>query len=179
MKFTGCIKGAVSFRFSQGLLNLMCNNSKLRCYSVWGKTPVFHNFGFNSETILPISIFLFDDDTYIASPQNGIWVCQLEPYFLKIFLFCVKYLSFRCFHFLRNLDNFLKRVSKKKREPFWSKRYEFSSQKRIGSLYAIALKLNLDKVDLMLKNEVGEYNDLNWTVWFLTPEKHSFGVHTD
>ena len=27
------------------------------CYSIWGKTPVFHISGFNSETILPISIF--------------------------------------------------------------------------------------------------------------------------
>ena len=25
-----CIKGAVSYRFSQGLLTLMCNNSKLK-----------------------------------------------------------------------------------------------------------------------------------------------------
>ena len=87
---TSAFKGAVSYRFSQGLLTLMCNNSKLKadinfffffccvgkhpksitgcknlwfntwwlCYSVWGKTHVFHNSGFNSETILPISIFL-------------------------------------------------------------------------------------------------------------------------
>ena len=72
------LRGAVSLRFSQGLLNLMCNNSKSKadinfflffccidkdpksitgckilwfntrwlCYSVWGKTPVFHNSGF-------------------------------------------------------------------------------------------------------------------------------------
>ena len=102
-------KGAVSYRIWQGLLILMCNNSKfiadinfsffccvdkhpksttgcknLRsntwwlCYSVWGKTHVFHNSGFNSENILPISIFLFDNDTYMPSPQNGIRVCQLE-----------------------------------------------------------------------------------------------------
>ena len=31
----------------------------------------------------------------------------------------------------------------------------------------------------MVKNEVGEYNDLSLTTCFLTSEKHSFGVHTD
>ena len=31
----------------------------------------------------------------------------------------------------------------------------------------------------MVKNEVGEYNDLSWTTCFLTSEKYSFGVHTD
>ena len=31
----------------------------------------------------------------------------------------------------------------------------------------------------MVKNEVGEYNDLSWTTCFLAPEKHSFGVHMD
>ena len=123
-------KGAVSYRFSQGLLTLMCNNSELKadinffifccvdkhlksiagcknlwfntrwlCYSVWGKTPVFHNSGFNSETILPISIFLFDNDTYMPSPQNGIRVCQLELYFWKYFIFCIKYIFFPVFSF--------------------------------------------------------------------------------
>ena len=125
------VKGAVSYRFSQGLLTLMCNNSKLKadinfflffccvdkhpkfitgcknlwfntrwhCYSVWGKTPVFHKSGFNSETILPISIFLFDNDTYMPSPQNGIRVCQLELYFWKYFIFCIKYIFFPVFSF--------------------------------------------------------------------------------
>ena len=123
-------KGAVSYRFSQGLLTLMCNNSKLKadsnffffccvdkhfksiagckklwfntrwlCYSVWGKTPVFRNSGFNSETILPFSIFLFDDDTYMPSPQNGIRVCQLELYFWKYFIFYIKYIFFPVFSF--------------------------------------------------------------------------------
>ena len=123
-------KGAVRYRFSQGLLTLMCNNSKLEadinffffccvdkhpksitgcknlrfntrwlCYSVWGKTHVFHNSGFNSETILPISIFLFDNDTYMPSPQNGIRVCQLELYFWKYFIFCIKYIFFPVFPF--------------------------------------------------------------------------------
>ena len=31
----------------------------------------------------------------------------------------------------------------------------------------------------MVKNEAGEYYDLNLTICFLTSEKHSFGVHTD
>ena len=31
----------------------------------------------------------------------------------------------------------------------------------------------------MVKNEVGEYNDLSLNTCFLTSEKHSFGVHTD
>ena len=53
-------------------------SSQWLCYSVWDKTPVFRNSGFNSETILPISIFLFDNDTYMLSPLNGIRVCQLE-----------------------------------------------------------------------------------------------------
>ena len=34
-------------------------NTRWLCYSVWGKTHVFHNSGFNSETILPVSIFSF------------------------------------------------------------------------------------------------------------------------
>ena len=34
-------------------------NTRWLCYSVWGKTHVYHNSGFNSETILHISIFLF------------------------------------------------------------------------------------------------------------------------
>ena len=123
-------KGAVSYRFSQGLLTLMCNNSKLKAdinffffllrrqtskvykwvqkfsiqhpvalLSVWGKTHVFHNSGFNSETILPISIFLFDNDTYMPSPKNGIRVCQLELYFWKYFIFCIKYIFFPVFSF--------------------------------------------------------------------------------
>ena len=139
------VKGAVSYRFSQGLLTLMCNNSKLKadinffffffccvdkhpksitgcknlwfntrwlCYSVWGKTPVFHNSGFIYETILPISIFLFDNDTYMPSPQNGIHVCQLELYFWKYFIFCIKCIFFPVFSFLRNIDNYLCGVSK-------------------------------------------------------------------
>ena len=65
-------------------------NTRWLCYSVWGKT--FHNSGFNSETILPISIFLFDNDTYMPSPQNGIRVCQLELYFWKYFIFCIKHM---------------------------------------------------------------------------------------
>ena len=124
------LKGAVSYRFSQGLLTLMCNNSKLKadiiffffccvdkhpksitgcknlrfntrwlCYSVWGKTHVFHNYGFNSETIVPIPIFLFDNDKYMPSPQNGIRVCQLELYFWKYFIFCIKYIFFPVFSF--------------------------------------------------------------------------------
>ena len=124
------VKGAVSFRFSQGLLTLMCNNSKSKadinffffccvdkdpksitgckilwfntlglCYTVWGKTPVDHNFIFTFETILPISIFLFDNDTYMASPPNGIRVCQSEPCFRKYFIFCVKCLFFPVFSF--------------------------------------------------------------------------------
>ena len=135
------IKGAVSYRFSQGLLTLMCNNSKLKadiiffffllrrqqsitgcknlrfntrwlCYNVWGKTHVFHNSGFNSETILPISIFLFDNDTYMPSPQNGIRVCQLELQFWKYFIFCKKYIFFRSFNFFRNIYTYLCGVSK-------------------------------------------------------------------
>ena len=41
------IKGVVSFRFSQGLLTLMCNNLKSKaqiltfCYIVWVKLPFF------------------------------------------------------------------------------------------------------------------------------------------
>ena len=31
----------------------------------------------------------------------------------------------------------------------------------------------------MVKNVVGEYNDLSWTKCFLTSENQSFGVHTD
>ena len=31
----------------------------------------------------------------------------------------------------------------------------------------------------MVKNEVGEFYDLNLAMCFLTSEKHSFGVHTD
>ena len=31
----------------------------------------------------------------------------------------------------------------------------------------------------MVKNEVGENNDLNITTYFLTSEKHSFGIHMD
>ena len=31
----------------------------------------------------------------------------------------------------------------------------------------------------MVKNEAGEFYDLNLTICFLTSEKHSFGVHTD
>ena len=31
----------------------------------------------------------------------------------------------------------------------------------------------------MVKNEVGEYNDLSWTTCFLISEKHSFGVRMD
>ena len=116
------LKGAVSFRFSQGRLTSMCNNLKLKadisfsflccvdkdpksktgckilwfntwglCYSVWVKTPLFQNFGFNSEIIVPISNVLFDNDAYMTSPQNGICVCQLEPYFWKYFIFCIKY----------------------------------------------------------------------------------------
>ena len=124
------VKGAVSYRFSQGLLTLMCNNSKLKAdinffyfllrrqtskvytwlqkFTIqhpvallqrWGKTHVFHNFGFNSETILPISIFLFDNDIYMPSPQNDIRVCQLEFYFWKYFIFCIKYIFFPVFSF--------------------------------------------------------------------------------
>ena len=31
----------------------------------------------------------------------------------------------------------------------------------------------------MVKNGVGEYNDLSWTTCFLTSEKYRFGVHMD
>ena len=31
----------------------------------------------------------------------------------------------------------------------------------------------------MVKNEAGEFYDLNLAICFLTSEKHSFGVHTD
>ena len=31
----------------------------------------------------------------------------------------------------------------------------------------------------MVKNEMGENNDLSFTTCFLTSKKHSFGVHTD
>ena len=31
----------------------------------------------------------------------------------------------------------------------------------------------------MVKNEAGEFYDLNLTICFLTSEKHSFGAHTD
>ena len=31
----------------------------------------------------------------------------------------------------------------------------------------------------MVKTEAGEFYDLSFTTCFLTPEKHSFGVHTD
>ena len=31
----------------------------------------------------------------------------------------------------------------------------------------------------MVKNEAGEFYDLNLTICFLISEKHSFGVHTD
>ena len=31
----------------------------------------------------------------------------------------------------------------------------------------------------MVKNEAGEFYDLNLTICFLTSQKHSFGVHTD
>ena len=31
----------------------------------------------------------------------------------------------------------------------------------------------------MVKNEAGEFYDLNLTICFLTSDKHSFGVHTD
>ena len=137
------LKGAVSFRFLQGLLILMCNNSKLKqiltffffccvdkdpksktgckilwlntrglCYSVWGKTPVFHNFVFNSETVLLISIFRFDNDTYMVSPENGIHVCQLQPYLWKYFIFCIKCLFLPVFSFFRNIDNHLRGVPK-------------------------------------------------------------------
>ena len=37
----------------------------------------------------------------------------------------------------------------------------------------------LSKLTFMVKNEVGEYNDLSSTTCFLTSEKHSFGVHMD
>ena len=72
-------------------------NTRWLCYSVWGKTHVFHNSGVNSETILPISIFLFHNDTYTPSPQNGFRVCQLELYFWKYFIFCIKYIFFPVF----------------------------------------------------------------------------------
>ena len=96
-------------------------------YSVWGKTSVFHNFVFNSGTILTISLFLFDNDTYMASPQNGSRVCQWEAYFWKYFLFSIKSL-FPVFSFFRKIDNYLRGASKKQ-EPLWSKQYAFPSQK--------------------------------------------------
>ena len=74
-------------------------NTRWLCYNVWGKTHVFHNSGFNSETLLPISIFLFDNDIYVPSPQNGIRVCQLELYFWKYFIFCIKYIFLPVFSF--------------------------------------------------------------------------------
>ena len=37
----------------------------------------------------------------------------------------------------------------------------------------------LSKLTFVVKNEVGEYNDLSLTTCFVTSEKHSFGVHTD
>ena len=40
-------------------------------------------------------------------------------------------------------------------------------------------ELNLVKLTFVVKNEVGESNDLRLTTCFLTSEKHSFGVHTN
>ena len=80
------------------------------CNSIWDKTTVFHNFEFNSKTIHPISIFLFDNDTYMASPQNSVCVSQLEPFRNISYLY--KILFSRCFHiFFRIIDNYLRGVS--------------------------------------------------------------------
>ena len=50
--------------------------------------------------------------------------------------------------------------------------------KKLG--YIQIFELNLVKVDLCgKKNEAGEFYDLSFTTFFLTSEKHSFGVHTD
>ena len=68
---------------------------------------------------------------------------------------------------------------RKAREPFLSKQYVFWWQKRIGSIYAIVSNWILSKLTLMVKNEAGEFYDLNLTICFLTSEKHSFDVHTD
>ena len=57
-------------------------NTRWLCYSVWGKTHVFHNSGFNSETILPISIFLFDELVMLSSHDNNL-VCPDEDGFLS------------------------------------------------------------------------------------------------
>ena len=73
----------------------------IRCKIVWfntrgfvlalgAKRTVFHNFLFNSITILPISLFLFDNDTNMASLQNAPCVWQWEAYFGEYFMFCIK-----------------------------------------------------------------------------------------
>ena len=97
-------KGAVSFQFWQGLLTLMCNNLKLKA-DINFFFFVLHRHGSKVFVIA----FLFDIDANMASSQNGVCVCELEPYFWKYLIFCVKYLFFsRCFHFLHNIDNYIR-----------------------------------------------------------------------
>ena len=118
--------GAVSFRFSQGLLTLMCKNSTLKadvnfliflsiksitgckllwlntlgpCYSVLGQNSRFSQFPIQLRNFTTYFIFR-DNDKYIAYPQTDFRVCKLEPYVWKYFIFCIKYKTFSVFHFL-------------------------------------------------------------------------------
>ena len=96
------IKISLSVWYSSGCQPIsVINTNTMRMKQYMYGYP-FAYVWFNSETILPNSSFLFDNDTYMASPQNGVCVCQLELYIRKYFIFCIKYF-FRCFHFLRNI----------------------------------------------------------------------------
>ena len=65
----------------------------------------------------------------------------------------VKEIFFLCFHSLHNKDNYLRRESVKTRELLRSKQYVYSSQKTIGSIFAITCKMNPVKIDIYGKME--------------------------
>ena len=60
-------KGAVSFRFLQGLLTLMCNNSNLKA----DINCIFFVLRRHRSKVCNWLQKFFDSDTYMASPQNG------------------------------------------------------------------------------------------------------------
>ena len=70
--------------------------------------------------------------------------------------------------------------NRKAREPFFLvNNIYFNDKKENWVDICYSSNWILSKLTLMVKNEAGEFYDLNLTICLLTSDKHSFGVHTD
>ena len=127
------------------------NKCCIRFCQIWGDLfPLFTKFGgrvVNLEGIpIPCSRY---NPAYRASPKTVLAIAHGRLIFGNISYFVWNISFFQCFYFLRNIDNYLRGVSENP-GTVSSKQYVFSSQKRIGWIYAIAFELNLVKVKVDL-----------------------------